>query len=125
MKYKVFQIMLTNEAYKEINAKGWGNTDWDNDYFYLTNGFTKTKDTTQLLARMRDLGFVKHTRTIEANTLEEVYEAGNGFGTYYQEIHAPAKSISVGDVIHNTTENTWHVVAPIGFEELGVSLNDL
>lgn len=64
-----------------------------------------------------ETGQFKHVATIDAATLDEVFEIGNIGPEEKITRHAPMHSVSVGDVIQ-TPEGDFFAVASFGFEEL-------
>lgn len=98
-----YQVQIPNDKYDEINAKGWGNTDWDTAYRDLTMGLFKrppVEKVCQDIIECCDNGLVSHTRTFYTDDLEVAFMVGNGFGdSTLMSTFGRAKSLSVGDIM--------------------------
>jgi len=116
--FKVFQVELPAAKADEVNAAGcWSKVTWGKAYLDLTNGFGELNLEMVLAAAEHDL--IKHTMTIDAVELEEVFALGNGMGDMSKVTeHCRHKSMSVGDIAIREDSRGGGIVAAFGFEVL-------
>lgn len=117
----VYQIMIGDKKYDEVNAKGWDGVTWGSDYHNITWDPAKNDDIDGLIDRVVDHGLVQHTMTIDSDDLDEIFACGNGHGDLSKvTTHRDCKSISVGDIIVDTNTNLGHMVGMFGFIPVSV-----
>lgn len=64
----------------------------------------------------RKSGMYEAMAEVEAENLDEVYSAGNGYGSHsIRKLTALMPSVSIGDLICNTNTGAIYLVAPAGF----------
>ena len=114
MKYKVYQIHLTDAEYDMVNAKGHDSV--EKQTLKLDMGLMKS-DTKSIAQEAFGKGFYTHVSNITASSLDEVFEYGNiGPEENIQRL-SPMYSVSVGDVIEDES-GVKNVVASFGFGTL-------
>ena len=115
MKYKVYQIHLTDAEYDMVNAKGHDSV--EKQTLKLDMGFMKS-DTKAIAQEAFDKGYYTHVSNITAPSLDKVFEYGNiGPEENIQRL-SPMYSVSVGDDIIEDESGVRNVVASFGFETL-------
>ena len=115
MKYKVYQIHLTDAEYDMVNAKGHDSV--EKQTLKLDMGLMKS-DTKAIAQEAFDKGYYTHVSNITTDKgLEGVFEVGNiGPEENIERLH-PMYSTSVGDIVVDP-EGNKHVVASFGFKEV-------
>ena len=115
MKYKVYQIHLTDAEYDMVNAKGHDSV--EKQTLKLDMGLMKS-DTKSIAQEAFDKGYYTHVSNITTDKgLEGVFEVGNiGPEENIERLH-PMYSTSVGDIVVDP-EGNKHVVASFGFKEV-------
>lgn len=118
-KFRVYQIHLTEEEYSLVNAKGHGAC--KKHMFKIDMPIARTDE--KLLALVlgaESCGFYKLACSIEADDLNGVFRTGNIGPEEDIKRHPknPMSSVSVGDVIVDTSTDKRFVVAPQGFKEV-------
>ena len=109
MKFKVFQINLSNAQIDEINTAKERPAYYEK---YLNTTFRPTAESIQVASDMYRL-----VAEIEAKSLGQVFDIGNiGPEEQIRRI-APMHSVSVGDIIVDETGRA-KFVAPMGFESV-------
>jgi len=124
MKYKIFQINLTDDEIDTINAAG------DHDAVpknklrldimtisMLKHEMSFGKSVGHLVKEAFEKGYYEHVSNITADSLEGVFHVGNMGPEENIERFLPMHSLSVGDVVEDA-EGVRHVVASFGFEEI-------
>ena len=113
MKYKVFQIQLTDAEVDMVN-EGW-QVRKHILKTYMFGGLAVSR-----VIEAMNLGYYDHVMTVDAKNLEDVYAVGNFMNERdldKVEVHGQFSSVSVGDVI--VDENDWaFVVDTFGFKML-------
>jgi hypothetical protein len=117
MKYKIFQINLTDEEIDTINAA--------DDHGAVPKNVLRMKidmpfgemDIKPLVAEAFELGYYEHVANITADGLEGVFHVGNMGPEENIQRFLPMHSVSVGDVVEDEN-GVRHVVASFGFEEI-------
>lgn len=114
MKYKVFQIQLTEQEYNDAN---------DGvvfEKFVLQRQLALRSKVVGAAKKAFDLGYYDHVMTVDAKNLEDVYAVGNFMNERdldKVEVHGQFSSVSVGDVIVDENDFAF-VVDMFGFEML-------
>jgi len=118
-KFKVYQIHLTEEEYALVNAKGHGACK-KQTYKIDMPIARKWEKLVALVLGAESCGYYKLACSIEADDLNDVFRIGNIGPEEDIERHPenPMSSISVGDVIVDTSTGKRFVVAPQGFKEV-------
>ena len=122
----IYQVMLGNAKYHEINTKGWGGTSWDSFYTWLTS-FPK-EDKVALFTNIKgacENGLYKHSYIVDSNvsaedSLDRAFAVTNGMSSTGVNVERmePCKSGSVGDIaVDNDTHRGW-ICMPCGWLEL-------
>ncbi len=113
--FKVHQVTLSEGDCLLVNGLGWevAAEKAPNVQAYLMAAIERK------FQKAFETGQFKHVATIDAATLDEVFEIGNIGPEEKITRHAPMHSVSVGDVIQ-TPEGDFFAVASFGFEELFV-----
>jgi hypothetical protein len=124
MKYKIFQINLTDDEIDTINAAG------DHDAVpknklrldimtisMLKHEMSFGKPVGHLVKEAFEKGYYEHVSNITADSLEGVFHVGNMGPEENIERFLPMHSLSVGDVVEDA-EGVRHMVASFGFEEI-------
>ena len=113
MKYKVFQIQLTDAEVDMVN-EGWQVRKYILKTYMFGSG---------LLSRATEamkLGYYDHVLTVDAEKLEDVFYIGNFMDDRYLDkvqVHDTFSSVSVGDVIVDENDFAF-VVDTFGFKML-------
>ena len=113
MKFKVFQIHLTEAEYNKVNAEGHDSV--PKHMAKLDMSFAK--DVGSLAKTAMDNGWYTHVSNITADGLEKVFEVGNIGPEENIERLAPMHSVSVADVIEDETGKQF-VCASVGWKEV-------
>jgi len=106
MKYKLYQIQLTNDEVKRANA---------GEYIPRVAAWRNLLMGDEYKPEYRE--FYEHVATIEAENLDEVFEFGNIGPESKIERHSSMHSVSVGDIIVDENGAAFMVLG-IGFGEL-------
>jgi len=114
MKFKLFQIQLTDAEVAKINAAG--------DHSAVPKQAARMAlmfgdHTVSAAATAIAKGFYTHVSNITANDLDGVFEVGNIGPEENIERFGPMSSVSVGDLIEDEDGNRV-VVASFGFKEV-------
>jgi hypothetical protein len=113
MKYKVFQIQLTDAEVDMVN-EGWQVRK------HILKTYMFGERVVPSATEAMELGYYDHVMTVDAKNLEDVYAVGNFMNERdldKVEVHGQFSSVSVGDVV--VDENGWgFVVDMFGFEML-------
>ena len=117
MKFAIYQIQLTDDQIRTINAKGFDAVPAKKAQLDMTMDFSGNK-IGGLASDAWDRGFYTHVANIEAEDYNEVFEIGNIGPEQNIERLARMHSISVGDVIVGE-DGTLAVVASMGFVAFG------
>ena len=113
MKFKLFQIHLTEAEYNKVNAEGHNSVPK-----HLTKiDMSFTEEPGSLAKKAMDNNWYTHVSNITATSIENVFEVGNIGPESSIERLAPMYSVSVADVVE-TPEGVRHVVASVGFQQL-------
>ena len=103
MKFKLFQIHLTEAEYNKVNAEG-----HDSVPKQMTKLDMSFSDNTGALAKKAmDNNWYTHVSNITADSIEKVFEVGNIGPEENIERLAPMYSVSVGDVVENETGDQY------------------
>jgi len=124
MKYKIFQINLTDDEIDTINAAGDHNAVPKNKLrldimtiSMLKHETSFGKPVGHLVKEAFEKGYYEHVSNITADSLEGVFHVGNMGPEENIERFLPMHSLSVGDVVEDA-EGVRHMVASFGFEEI-------
>jgi hypothetical protein len=115
MKYEVFQIRLSDACRDAIEiCNRTGSPERAAELYpeyraHMNASLGKYQD--------GDFRYYSLVSTIEATSLQEVFDIGNIGPESAIERHRPMHSISVGDIILDS-EQRFHLVAPIGFRDV-------
>ena len=113
MKYKLFQIHLTDAEYNKVNAEGHDSV--PKQITKLDMSFSK--DTGALAKKAMNNNWYTHVSNITADSIEKVFEVGNIGPEENIESLAPMYSVSVGDVVENENGDQF-VCASFGWKEV-------
>ena len=111
MKYKIFQIKLTDAEVDLINEKGHDSV--HKQSLKLDMNLRKN-DTGRIAADAFNRGYYTHVSNITADSLEGVFHVGNVGPEENIERIAPMHSLSVGDIVEDGN-GAKSVVANFGF----------
>lgn len=112
MKFKLFQIQLTNAEVDLINATG-SHDSVPKQKARLDMSFAK--DVGEKAFTAFEAGFYTHVSNITADSLDGVFHIGNMGPEKNIERLAPMSSASVSDIIEDETGNR-SVIASYGFQ---------
>ena len=118
MSYKVYQIQLTDAEIDLINAEGHDAV--HKQTLKLNMSFPGKKDTSSVAKQAMELGYYTHVSNITADSLEGVFHVGNMGPEENIERITRMHSVSVGDIVEDST-GKQSVVAAFGFEEIAGS----
>ena len=113
MKYKVFQIQLTDAEVDMVNEGVQVRKHILKTYMF---GERVVPSATEAM----ELGYYDHVMTVDAKNLEDVYAVGNFMNDRdldKVEVHGQFSSVSVGDIIVDENDFAF-VVDMFGFEML-------
>ena len=116
MKYKIFQINLTDDEIDTINAAG-DHGAVPKNKLRLDIEMSFGKPVGHLVKEAFEKGYYEHVSNITADSLEGVFNVGNMGPEENIERFLPMHSLSVGDVVEDA-EGVRHMVASFGFEEI-------
>ena len=114
MKYKLYQIHLTDAEVDKVNAEGHNSV--PKHLTKIDMSFAKN-DTGSLAKKAMDNNWYTHVSNITADSMEKVFEIGNIGPEENIERLAPMYSVSVGDIVEDEDGNK-SVVASFGFKEV-------
>jgi len=114
MKYKIFQIKLTDAEVDLINEKGHDSV--HKQSLKLDMNLRKN-DTGRIAADAFNRGYYKHVSNITADSLEGVFHVGNVGPEENIERISPMHSLSVGDIVEDGS-GAMSVVAGYGFKDV-------
>ena len=114
MKFKLYQIHLTEAEYNKVNAEGHNSV--PKHLTKLDMSFAKN-DTGSLSKKAMDNNWYTHVSNITADSMEQVFEIGNIGPEENIERLAPMYSGSVSDVVENE-DGKQFVCASIGWQEV-------
>ena len=114
MKYKIFQIKLTDAEVDLINEKGHDSV--HKQSLKLDMNLLKN-DTGRIAAYAFNRGYYTHVSNIEADSLEGVFHVGNVGPEENIERISPMHSLSVGDIVEDGS-GAMSVVAGYGFKDV-------
>lgn len=117
MKFAVYQIQLTDDQRRTINAKGHDAVPAQKTKLDMTMDFGGSK-IGGLASDAWDRGYYTHVANITADNYNEVFEIGNVGPEQNIERLARMYSISVGDMIIGE-DGSMAVVASFGFHLIG------
>jgi hypothetical protein len=121
-KYHVWQTVLTDSMLKEINSGR--NTLLPDVYFRV--GMINPDNAQDRVNAASALGLYKCVGRIQANDLESAFDVGNGYPQRddhrYEREHPYAMSVSVGNVLFDTENETYHACCSYGWHELDLKL---
>ena len=112
MKYKIFQIKLTDAEVDLINEKGHDSV--HKQSLKLDMNLRKN-DTGRIAADAFNRGYYTHVSNITADSLEGVFHVGNVGPEENIERLSPMHSLSVGDIVEDGS-GAMSVVAGYGFK---------
>jgi hypothetical protein len=117
MKYKIFQIQLTDAEVAMINANGHDSV--PKQKLRLDISMSCGEPVDGLVKEAIAADYYTHVGNITANDLEDVFNVGNIGPEESIERLVPVRmsSLSVGDVVEDEN-GVRHVVASFGFEEI-------
>jgi hypothetical protein len=114
MKYKIFQIKLTDAEVDLINEKGHDSV--HKQSLKLDMNLRKN-DTGRIAADAFNRGYYTHVSNITADSLEGVFHVGNVGPEENIERISPMHSLSVGDIVEDGS-GAMSVVAGYGFKDV-------
>ena len=114
MKYKIFQIKLTDAEVDLINEKGHDSV--HKQSLKLDMNLRKN-DTGAIAADAFNRGYYTHVSNITADSLEGVFHVGNVGPEENIERLSPMHSLSVGDIVEDGS-GAMSVVAGYGFKDV-------
>ena len=110
-KYKIYQPQIDrNNVSSEID-KAWQNVAFQH---------LRSQEELQLNIDKLIENVYKHTGSIDANNLDEVFHIGNTDRSKVATTDIPFVSVSVGDIILDTETLETNIVAPFGFTSVNV-----
>jgi hypothetical protein len=115
MKYKIFQIQLTDAEVAMINANGHDSVPKQKLRLDISMSFGEPIG--GLVKEALAADYYTHVGNITANDLEDVFNVGNIGPEENIERLDRMSSLSVGDVVEDEN-GVRHVVASFGFEEI-------
>ena len=115
MKYKIFQIQLTDAEVAMINANGHDSVPKQKLRLNISMSFGEPIG--GLVKEALAADYYTHVGNITANDLEDVFNVGNIGPEENIERLDRMSSLSVGDVVEDEN-GVRHVVASFGFEEI-------
>ena len=115
MKYKIFQIQLTDAEVAMINANGHDSVPKQKLRLNISMSFGEPIG--GLVKEALAADYYTHVGNITANDLEDVFNVGNIGPEESIERLGRMSSLSVGDVVEDEN-GVRHVVASFGFEEI-------
>ena len=115
MKYKLYQIHLTDAEYDKVNAEGHNSV--PKHMMKLDMGIGFGKKINHIAEKALELGYYTHVSNITADNLEKVFEVGNIGPEENIERLAPMFSVSVGDVVEDPSGKKF-VCASFGWNEV-------
>ena len=115
MKYKIFQIQLTDAEVAMINANGHDSVPKQKLRLNISMSFGEPIG--GLVKEALAADYYTHVGNITANDLEDVFNVGNIGPEENIERLDRMSSLSVGDVVEDE-DGVRHVVASFGFEEI-------
>jgi hypothetical protein len=115
MKYKIFQIQLTDAEVAMINANGHDSVPKQKLRLNISMSFGEPVG--GLVKEALAADYYTHVGNITANDLEDVFNVGNIGPEENIERLDRMSSLSVGDVVEDEN-GVRHVVASFGFEEI-------
>jgi hypothetical protein len=115
MKYKIFQIQLTDAEVAMINANGHDSVPKQKLRLNISMSFGEPIG--GLVKEAIAADYYTHVGNITANDLEDVFNVGNIGPEENIERLDRMSSLSVGDVVEDEN-GVRHVVASFGFEEI-------
>ena len=110
MKYKIFQVQLTDAEVDKINAEGHDAV--ERHAMKLEMSFSI--DPSGIASRMYGQGYYDHVANITANDLNGVFHVGNMGPEHHIERLGDMSSVSVGDLIIDEGGDKY-VVSSFGF----------
>ena len=113
MKYKLFQIHLTDAEYNKVNAEGHIRVPQHQTMIDMSF----TADPGAIAKKALDNNWYTHVSNITAKDIEDVFRVGNIGPEENIERLAPMFSVSVGDVVENETGDQF-VCASFGWKEV-------
>lgn len=119
-KFVVYQAVIDDERYVEVNARGWEGVEWGKAYLNVTN-FANEKNVAERVNAAAAFGLYKKTWVVEAETVGDVFTLTNiGLDGEVVSKDKYAKSGSVGDVVISVTESglVGNVCLSFGWAEL-------
>lgn len=116
MKYKIFQIKLSDAEVDLINEKGHDSVHKNSLRLDMNLG---REDTGTLAADAFNRGYYTHVSNITADSLEGVFTVGNVGPESDIERISPMHSLSVGDIVEDDA-GKQSVVADWGFKEVRI-----
>tara|TARA_B100001778_G_scaffold206871_1_gene170947 strand:- start:39 stop:383 length:345 start_codon:yes stop_codon:yes gene_type:complete len=111
MKFKLYQIHLTEAEYNKVNAEGRDSV--PKHIAHLDMSFSE--DTGALAKKAMNNNWYTHVSNITASSIEKVFEVGNIGPEENIERLAPMYSVSVGDVVEDETGSQF-VCASFGWK---------
>ena len=113
--YTVYQPMLNADQNRKVNVLGWDGTIFGDTYLTVT-----MNPTAESVDKAADLGLFYHAYTVDAEDLDQVFDATNGYPTNGTAIirFGHPKSGSVGDVIIRPVTGEGSICAAFGWEPM-------
>ena len=115
MKFKLYQIHLTDAEVDQVNAEGHDSV--HKQSLKLDMSISSKRPAGEVASEAFKLGYYTHVSNITAEGLEGVFEVGNIGPEENIERLAPMYSVSVGDIVEDVDGNK-SVVASMGYQEV-------
>lgn len=115
MKFKLYQIHLTDAEIDQVNAEGHDSV--HKQSLKLDMSISSKRPTGEVAGEAFKLGYYTHVSNITAEGLEDVFQVGNIGPEENIERLAPMYSVSVGDIVEDV-DGKKSVVASMGYQEV-------
>ena len=113
--FKLYQIHLTDAEIDLINEEGHDAV--HKQSLKLDMSFSKN-DTGTVAADAFNRGYYTHVSNITADNLEGVFHTGNMGPEENIERLSRMYSVSVGDIVEDVDNGSFHIVAGMGFKDI-------
>ncbi len=110
-KYKIYQPRVNRDQVSSEIDKAWQEV-------VFQHGLSVEE--LELNVNKLSENFYKHSGSINANNLDEVFHIGNTDRNKVETTDVPFYSVSVGDLILDTETLETNIVAPFGFTSVNV-----
>jgi len=116
MQYTVYQFNLSHAARAAVNTVGWADAEKQFPEVAIQRDVKFSGGSEGFTAWMSE--YYNPVCNIDANDLEDVFHIGNMGPEESIERLAAMHSVSVGDVIRDNDDSTYHMVDGEGFTQL-------